>query len=80
MFRSRYMPCEDCGASVDRHNSSLHECSPERLSDYRMFELRHDVAQLEPGVLLDVRSRAAAAEGPRRTWLTAGRPSESVWS
>jgi hypothetical protein len=61
------MPCDECGASVDRHSLSLHECSPERLSDYRMFELRHDVAQLEPRL----RRYLATASGRFESWLAA---------
>ena len=49
MFRSRYMPCEECGASVDRTGLPGHECSPERRADYQMFGLRDEVAQLETG-------------------------------
>lgn len=67
MFRSRYMPCDECGASVDRVVLVSHECSPERLGDYRMFGLRAEVAQLEAGV----RRYLATAPGRFESWLAA---------
>jgi len=67
MFRSRYMPCDDCGASVDRIALLGHECSPERLADYQMFGLRGDIAQLEVGV----RHYLATAAGRFESWLAA---------
>ena len=47
MFASRYMPCERCGASLERSERPVHECSFERLLDYRMFFLRDEVARFE---------------------------------
>ena len=47
MFGSRFMPCRDCGASVDRNGLPRHECLPERWADYQLFGLRDEVAQLE---------------------------------
>ena len=67
MFRSRYMPCGECGASVDRAGVSLHQCTPERLADYQMFELRDDVAQLETRM----RRYLATAAGRFESWLAA---------
>lgn len=67
MFRSRYMPCEACGASVDRIVLPGHECSPERRADYLMFGLRADVARLEVGV----RHYLATAAGRFESWLAA---------
>ena len=67
MFRSRYMPCDECGASVDRMDLRHHECAPERLADYRLFGLRAEVAQLEAGV----RRYLATASGRFESWLAA---------
>jgi len=50
MFRSRYMPCAECGASLDRTAPLAHACSRERWADFQMFGLREEVAQLESGV------------------------------
>jgi hypothetical protein len=47
MFGSRFMPCTDCGASVDRADSSAHACDPDRLVDYHLFGLRGDVGRLQ---------------------------------
>lgn len=41
---SDYMPCADCGASVVAANRDDHVCDPERLLEYRMFQLREEVA------------------------------------
>ena len=50
MFRSRFMPCRDCGASVDREDPSAHECDPVRMVDFQLFALRTDVGRLEESV------------------------------
>ena len=67
MFRSRYMPCHVCGASVDRTALSEHECSSERRADYEMFGLRGEIAQLEAGVLRYLATTAGRFE----TWVAA---------
>ena len=67
VFRSRYMPCDECGASVDRLGRGLHECAPERLADFQLFGLRDDVAQLEARM----RRYLATASGRFESWLAA---------
>ena len=67
MFRSRYMPCVECGASVDRTRLTGHECAPERRADYQMFGLRHEVAHLETGI----RGYLATSSGRFESWLAA---------
>jgi hypothetical protein len=67
MFRSRFMPCPECGASVDRTALGPHECSAERRADYQAFGLRDEVAQLEAGV----RRYLATASGRFESWLAA---------
>ena len=67
MFRSRFMPCQECGASVDRTGLPGHACSPERWADYQMFGLRDEVAQLETGI----RHYLATASGRFESWLAA---------
>ena len=47
MFPSRFMPCTECGASVERARTDEHRCDPERLLDFRMFGLRDEIAALE---------------------------------
>ena len=39
-----HMPCPECGASVAYGEADMHECDPARLVDYRMFQLRDEVA------------------------------------
>jgi len=67
MFRSRFMPCRECGDSVDRADLSQHECSRDRWADYQMFALRDEVAQLEIGFCHYV----ATAPGRFEVWLAA---------
>jgi len=48
-FVSRYMPCAECGASVEASASEEHACEPERVLQYRMFQLGSRVEDLERG-------------------------------
>jgi len=47
VFASRYLPCDDCGASVERSVAPDHRCSTERLVDFQMFGLREEIAGFE---------------------------------
>ena len=67
VFMSRYMPCEECGASVDRTSLAEHECAPDRRADYQLFKLRGELAQLEA----EIRRHLATAPGRFETWLAA---------
>jgi len=67
MFTSRYLPCPDCGASTDRTAPTPHVCDRERLMDFRMFGLRHEVAWFDR--LLS--AYLSSAEGRFETWLAA---------
>jgi hypothetical protein len=67
MFKSRFMPCPTCGASVDRHGLPEHQCLPERRTDYEMFGLREEIARLEA----DLGRYLATASGRFSTWLAA---------
>ncbi len=40
-FESKYMPCEECGASVARDERDAHMCERERWLTYQIFQ-RHD--------------------------------------
>ena len=55
VFTSRYVSCDDCGASVARNEGGRHECDPERRLDYLIFQLRGEVAsfEVELGAYLD---------------------------
>ncbi len=65
MFASRFLPCPDCGASVDTSASSAHRCDPERLLDYRMFALRHEIAWFDRLLA----SFLDSSEGRFEAWL-----------
>lgn len=47
LFQSRYMPCPECGASVDQQEADQHRCDEERRLDYRLFQLRDEVAAFD---------------------------------
>jgi hypothetical protein len=61
------MPCQECGASVDRTGLAGHECAPERRLDYQVFGLRDEVAQLETGI----GRYLATAAGRFESWIAA---------
>jgi hypothetical protein len=67
MFRSRFMPCDACGASVDRTDVAGHVCMPGRKADYQMFGLRGEVAQLETAI----HGYLSTASGRFESWLAA---------
>ena len=72
MFRSQFMPCQECGASVDQTGVPGHECSPERRAEYQMFGLRDEIAQLEPGI----RRYLETGSGRFEVWLAARQVSQ----
>lgn len=47
MFVSRFLPCEQCGESVERAVSASHSCDPERRLDFLMFGLRDEIDSFE---------------------------------
>jgi hypothetical protein len=47
MFVARYMPCPDCGASVERTERANHVCDPERWLDYQLFQRRDELSAFE---------------------------------
>jgi hypothetical protein len=47
VFLSRHMPCEDCGASVERASAESHVCDPERLLDFQMFKMRDRIVRFD---------------------------------
>ena len=67
MFASRFLPCPDCGASVDRTEPVAHRCERERLVDFQMFGLRRDVALLEQRL----HEHLESSHGRFEVWLAA---------
>ena len=41
------MPCPECGASLSRAASGEHVCDEERLLDFRLFQLRGEIASFD---------------------------------
>jgi hypothetical protein len=65
------MPCPECGASVARGQADAHTCEAERLLDFRLFQLRDEIAAFDAQLahwLATARGRFAAwiAERDRR--------------
>jgi len=44
---SDHMPCTECGASVSAAERDKHVCDPERVLDFRMFQMREEVAAFD---------------------------------
>lgn len=47
MFLARFMPCSECGESVERSTAPVHRCRSERLVEYQLFGLRDGIAEYE---------------------------------
>lgn len=62
---SSHMPCADCGASVRVAVRDEHVCDPERRLDFRMFQLRDEIADFEEGL----RGFLESAHGRFAQWL-----------
>lgn len=67
VFPSRFMPCPECGSSCERAALAGHACDQERLLDFRVFQLRDEVALLEDGV----RAYLESARGRFELWYAA---------
>ncbi len=74
MFWSRFLPCSECGESVERTAEDTHTCDRERLLEYQMFGLRHDVAVFEP----KLREYLDTGAGRFEMWLAARQIQESA--
>jgi hypothetical protein len=66
-FQSRYMPCPECGTSLERTAAAAHACDPERRLDYVLFGLREEIASLEAGI----RAYFASTRGRFEVWYAA---------
>ena len=62
---SSHMPCAECGASVALAQRETHACDPQRLLEYRLFQLRDEVAGLED----DLRGYLDSPQGRFAQWL-----------
>jgi len=62
---SSHMPCTECGASLAAAERETHACEPQRLLEYRLFQLRDEVAGLEDVL----RGYLDSQEGHFAQWL-----------
>jgi hypothetical protein len=74
VFPSRFMPCPECGGSVERADQESHACDPERRLDFRMFLLREEILAFER----QFHEFAETRDGRFETWVASrtvrGRP------
>jgi hypothetical protein len=61
----RFMPCPECGVSVERVEIDLHECDAEGLLDFRLFQLREEIAAFDA----QLAAWLASARGRFAAWL-----------
>jgi len=69
LFSSRYMPCPQCGGSIERSAEYSHHCNPERLVEYQLFRLRPGIADFEAALhtyLESARGRVEVASAARQ--------------
>ena len=62
--QSRFMPCPDCGSSVERAHAAGHRCDPERRLDYEVFALRYGQAAVEA----EIAAYLASPQGEFELW------------
>lgn len=67
MFSSRYMPCSECGESIDLTAVADHECDRDRRLDHQMFALQEEIDGFEGRVREYLRTDAGRFE----VWLAA---------
>jgi hypothetical protein len=67
MFASRYLPCPECGAAVDRTDPTPHVCEEQRLVEFAMFGLRDEIATFDGLLSRYLHSPVGRFE----TWLAA---------
>jgi hypothetical protein len=61
----RFMPCTECGASVELVHADAHACDEERRLDYRLFQLRDEIAAFDAQLTAWLRS----VHGRFAAWL-----------
>ena len=63
--QSRFMPCTECGSSVERAASHAHVCDRERMLDFRLFQLRDEIAAFDA----QLAAWLASARGRFEAWV-----------
>jgi len=64
VFQSRYMPCDQCGTSLDREERDEHACDPERRLEYQLFQQRAAIAHFDD----ELGAYLASAQGRFEVW------------
>jgi hypothetical protein len=64
-FTSHHLPCPECGASVADTERDEHSCDPARLLEFRLFQLRDEVAGFDESL----RAYLASPHGRFAQWL-----------
>lgn len=67
MFWSSYMPCADCGESVDRQAAGSHSCDPQRRLDFQMVAMQREILAFDT----TLREYLSSREGQFQVWLAA---------
>jgi hypothetical protein len=69
VFSSRFMPCTQCGESVDRFAAVAHHCNLERSVDHKISALHEEIAMFES----QLQEFLATPRGSFESWLAARR-------
>lgn len=69
MFASRYMPCPDCGASLEARDQEKHACDHERWLDFQLFHARGEIDLFAT----ELTAYLASARGRFETWYAENR-------
>ena len=64
-FDPTHKPCSECGASVELAVAEVHACDREQRLDYRLFQLRHEIAAFET----DLHTWLGSVDGRFALWL-----------
>ena len=62
---SAYMPCPECGASLERHGGADHVCDEQRLLEFRLFQARGEIASFDT----QLAEWLTSAPGRFATWI-----------
>lgn len=64
MFQSRYMPCDECGASLERDERDAHACDLARRLEFQLFQQRSAIANFDD----ELSAYLASAQGRFAVW------------
>lgn len=67
LFLSRFLPCGECGASVERTRLAEHRCDPDRRVEFTVFGMREGIARFDR----DLHAYLRSAHGRFEAWYAA---------